>query len=185
VWASLGGLTAIRLASTRPDLVRRAVLVDVTPGSAEAAARMTSAQRGAVQLTRGPRVFASLEEMVDAAVRASPRRPASAVRRGVVHNSRQQPDGTRTWRYDLRAAAGEITMPGLAPLWDDLASLTMPVLLATGGDSVFVRAEDLAEVRRRLPSVRVEQVPGAGHAVQSDRPAKLSGLIRDFVLQPR
>jgi esterase len=182
VGMSLGGLTAIRLAATRPDLVRRAVLVDVTPGSAEAAARMTSAQRGAVQLTRGPRVFGSREDMVAAAVRASPRRPASAVRRGVVHNSRQLPDGTWTWRYDLREAAGEET--GLAVLWDDLASLTMPVLLVTGGDSVFVRAEDLAEVRRRLPAVRVERVPGAGHAVQSDRPAELSGLIRDFVLQP-
>ena len=33
VGMSLGGATAIRLAATRPDLVRRAVIIDVTPNS--------------------------------------------------------------------------------------------------------------------------------------------------------
>lgn len=42
---SLGGLTAIRLGATRPDLVRKALLVDVTPGSPEAARRMNAAGR--------------------------------------------------------------------------------------------------------------------------------------------
>jgi pimeloyl-ACP methyl ester carboxylesterase len=182
VGMSLGGLTTIRLASTRPDLVRRAVLVDVTPGSAEAAQRMTSEQRGAVELTRGPQAFTSLEEMVEAAVRASPRRPASAVRRGVIHNARQLPDGTWTWRYDLRGSGPGASPPDFRPLWDDLGTLTMPVMLVKGGGSAFVTAADLAEVTRRLPSVRTEIVAGAGHAVQSDQPAALSDLIRDFVL---
>jgi len=114
---SLGGLTTIHLAATRPDLVRRAVLVDVTPGSPSAAAHMTDQQRGAVALTRGPRSYASLTEMVDAAVRASPRRPVSAVRRGVVHNSRQLPDGTWAWRYDRHDASPAAL--GAAALWDD------------------------------------------------------------------
>ena len=182
VGMSLGGLTTIRLASTRPDLVRRAVLVDVTPGSAEAAQRMTSEQRGAVELTRGPRAFASLEEMVETAVRASPRRPPSAVRRGVIHNARQLPDGTWAWRYDLRGSGPGAPLPGFRPLWDDLGTLTMPVMLVKGGDSAFVTAADLAEVTRRLPSVRTEIVAGAGHAVQSDQPTALSDLIRDFIL---
>jgi esterase len=182
VGMSLGGLTTIRLASTRPDLVRRAVLADVTPGSAEAAQQMTSEQRGAVELTRGPRAYASLEEMVAAAVRTSPRRPASAVRRGVIHNARQLPDGTWTWRYDLHTSGPSVPSAGFRSLWDDLGTLTMPVMLVKGGDSGFVTAADLAEVTRRLPSVRTEIVAGAGHAVQSDQPSALSNLIRDFVL---
>jgi esterase len=179
VGMSLGGLTTIHLAAARPDLVRRAVLVDVTPGSPSAAAHMTDQQRGAVALTRGPRSYASREEMVDAAVRASPRRPASAVRRGVVHNSRQLPDGTWTWRYDRHdasPAALEATT-----LWDDLTTLTMPTMLVTGGDSAFVTASDLAELTRRLPAIRIEQIPAAGHAVQSDQPVALTVLIQEFV----
>jgi pimeloyl-ACP methyl ester carboxylesterase len=131
---------------------------------------VTDRQRGTVALTHGPRSYASLEEMVAAAVRASPRRPASAVRRGVVHNSRRLPGGTWTWRYDQNdasPAALEATT-----LWADLSALTMPTMLVTGGDSAFVTAGDLTELTRRLPAIRVEQIPAAGHAVQSDQPAR-------------
>jgi pimeloyl-ACP methyl ester carboxylesterase len=40
--------------------------------------------------------------------------------------------------------------------------------------------EDEAEMRRRLPGIRVELVDGAGHAVQSDRPLQLVELIEQF-----
>jgi esterase len=175
---SLGGLTLIHMAATRPDLVRRAMLVDVTPGSPQAAAAMSGHQRGAVQLTRGPRAFASRQEMIDAAVAGSPRRPASAVRRGVIHNSRQLPDRTWVWRYDR--SDPDLPFPA-AQLWDDLARLPMPAMLVTGAESGFVTDSDKAEVRRRLSSIRVEGVPAAGHAVQSDQPAALAALIADFV----
>lgn len=180
VGMSLGGLTLIRLAAIRPELVRRAVIVDVTPGSGAAHAQMTAAERGATQLISGPRSFASLEEMVELAVRASPRRPASAVRRGVRHNARQQPDGTWTWRYDLRNAPTD-RQTGFGSLWDDLPGFAVPVMLVRGGDSAFVTPDDLAEVTRRLPALRVEVVPGAGHAVQSDQPLALTRLISQFL----
>ena len=176
---SLGGLTAIRLAATRPDLARRVLLVDVTPGSADAVAAMSAVQRGAVALASGPRTFDSLDDMVNAAVTASPRRPASAVRRGVIHNSRELPGGTRAWRYDLPARRSVEEMGGL---WSDVDRLTMPVMLVRGGDSGFVTDEDLAEARRRLPGLRVETVPDAGHAVQSDQPAALTRLVREFLI---
>jgi esterase len=180
VGMSLGGLTLIRLAATRPDLVRRALIVDVTPGSGAAHARMSRTERGTTQLISGPPSFASLQEMVDLAVQASPRRPASAVRRGVQHNTRQQADGTWTWRYDPRVgSAGAGSDYGL--LWDDVARLGMPVMLVRGGDSVFVTPDDLAAMTDRLPALRVEVVPGAGHAVQSDQPLALAALIREFM----
>jgi esterase len=182
VGMSLGGMTTIRLAAARPDLVRRAMVVDVTPGSPEASRAMTNEQRGATILTRGPRTFDSLEDMVDAAVQASPRRPPTAVRRGVIHNTKQLPDGTWTWRYDLRDRGGaDRTFAGTEELWDDVATLRMPCMLVRGGDSVFVTPEDLAEMTTRLPALRVEEVAGAGHAVQSDQPKALAALIREFI----
>ena len=66
-------------------------------------------------------------------------------------------------------------------LWDDVAAITVPTMLVLGGDSVFVLPEDVDEFRSRLPSVRVETVPGSGHAVQSDQPARLVELLNDFV----
>jgi pimeloyl-ACP methyl ester carboxylesterase len=93
VGMSLGGATTIRLAATRPDLVRRAVIVDVTPQVQDPSRTMSRADRGAVALVAGPPVYDSFEAMAEAAVAASPRRPRSAVERGVRHNSVRLPDG--------------------------------------------------------------------------------------------
>ena len=179
VGMSLGGATAIRLAATRPDLVRRAVIVDVTPNSGVRSRVMSQADRGAVALVSGPPTYDSFAAMAAAAVAASPNRPRPAVERGVRHNARRLPDGRWTWRYDLfgdrPAAVGDHTA-----LWADVSAITVPVLLALGADSPFTGAEDVAEFRRRLPSARVEVVPGAGHAIQSDQPLALARLIEDF-----
>lgn len=179
VGMSLGGTTAIRLAATRPDLVRRAVIVDVTPNSGVRSRTMSQADRGAVALVSGPPTYESFEAMAAAAVAASPGRPRSAVERGVRHNARRLPDGRWTWRYDLfgeRPAAADHTA-----LWQDVSAITVPVLLVLGADSRFTSEEDVAEFRRRLPAARVEVVSGAGHAIQSDQPLRLARLIEDFI----
>jgi esterase len=178
VGMSLGGLTAMHLAATRPDLVRRAVFIDVAPGSPQAAATMSAQQRGTVELTRGPQAFSSQDAMISAAIAASPRRPASAVRRGVIHNSRQLPDGSWAWRYDRSDPA--LAFP-VARLWDDVSQLAMPTMLVIGAESGFVTAADRAEIARLVPDIRIVSVAGAGHAVQSDQPDSLAALITDFV----
>ena len=180
VGMSLGGVTTIRLAATRPDLVRRAVIVDVSPQAQDAARTMSRADRGAVALVAGPPVYDSFEAMAEAAVAVSPRRPRSAVERGVRHNSVRLPDGRWTWRYDLfgerSAGLGDFT-----PLWEDVSAITARVMLVRGGDSKFVTDDDVAEFRRRMPGLRSEVVPDSGHAVQSDQPLALARLIEEFV----
>ncbi|HMD23207.1 MAG TPA: alpha/beta hydrolase [Streptosporangiaceae bacterium] len=184
VGMSLGGVTAIRLAATRPDLVRKAVIIDVTPQVQEATRSMSKADRGAVALVSGPPVFDSFEAIAAAAVAASPRRPRSAVERGVRHNAVELPDGRWTWRYDpfgdLPASQFDYTA-----LWQDVSAIDAPVMLVRGGDSKFVTNNDVAEFRRRLPGLRTEVVAGAGHAIQSDQPLALTALISDFVFDDK
>jgi pimeloyl-ACP methyl ester carboxylesterase len=180
VGMSLGGVTAIRLAASRADLVRRLVVVDVTPQVNDATRQLSRAERGAVALVSGPPVFDSFEAIAAAAVAASPNRPRSAVERGVRHNAVELPDGRWTWRYDL---FGELPTSqfDFEPLWRDVSSIAAPIMLVRGGDSKFVTDEDTAEFRRRQPGLRLEIVRGSGHAVQSDQPLELTRLIEDFV----
>lgn len=189
VGMSLGGATAIRLAATRPSLCRRAVIVDVTPQINDPTRKMATFERGTVALIGGNPTYASFEEMADAAVALSPYRAASGVRRGVRHNSMRLPDGTWTWRYDL---VGPRDDPGAAgkqggdwvdftPLWDDVSLISIPTMFIRGGLSKFNTDEDVEEMRRRLPMLRVETVEGAGHAVQSDQPLQLVRLLNEFV----
>jgi pimeloyl-ACP methyl ester carboxylesterase len=180
VGMSLGGVTAIRLAATRPDLVRSAVIVDVSPQVGDPPATMSQADRGTVALIFGPPVYDSFEAMAEAAVAASPRRPRSAVERGVRHNSVRLPDGRWTWRYDLFGERSA-DWSDFTPLWDDVSAITAPVMLVRGGDSRFVTDDHVAQFRSRMPGLRTEVVPGAGHAVQSDQPLALARLIGEFV----
>jgi pimeloyl-ACP methyl ester carboxylesterase len=183
VGMSLGGATTMRLASIRPDLCRRVVMIDVTPQINDPSREMTTMERGSVALIAGPPTYESFEEMAQAAIALSPFRGAAGVRRGVRHNSYRRPDGLWTWRYDLFGPWPE-ERPStfdFAPLWDDVSRIACPAMFVRGGESKYVRDEDEEEMRRRLPELRVETVAGAGHAVQSDRPLDLVALLEDFI----
>jgi pimeloyl-ACP methyl ester carboxylesterase len=190
VGMSLGGATTIRLAATRPDLVRRAVIVDVTPQVNDPSRERTTAERGSVALISGPPTYDSFEEVVAATVALSPKRTEAAVRRGVRHNMYQRDDGKWAWRYDLfreHPATGdddERDWSDFSSLWDDVSRITVPTMVVQGRDSVFVTHDDRAEFERRLSSTLWEVVPDAGHAVQSDQPRALSRLVRDFDFGP-
>lgn len=186
---SLGGLTTIRLASIRADLAPRAIVVDVTPSVHQRAVEMTLEERGTTALIGGPKIYESFDAIYDETLKLSPLRTPSGVRRGVLHNARQLDDGRWRWRYDIGGRPDEES--GNAPesaatrsfedLWDDVEKLAMPVMLVRGGASKFVLDEHEAEFLRRKPDLQVEVVEGAGHAVQSDQPMRLVGLIDGFV----
>jgi pimeloyl-ACP methyl ester carboxylesterase len=172
VGMSLGGLTTIRLTAVAPDLVARAVIVDVTPSAQRRQQSMTQAERGTTALVRGPASFATFEEIVNLTAAAAPHRPLPNIRRGVRHNSRQREDGRWQWRYDQLRGLGDFS-----PLWDDVSAATMPLTLVRGGASAFVTDADAGEFLRRSPRTSVQVVPGAGHSVQSDAPLVLAGII--------
>jgi pimeloyl-ACP methyl ester carboxylesterase len=183
VGMSLGGATAMRLAATRPELCRRVVLVDVTPQINDPSRALSTPERGTVALIAGPPTYDSFEAMAAAAIALSPLRAASGVRRGVRHNAVRLDDGRWAWRYDLFGTApdGAPAWTDFTPLWDDVEAISAPALFVRGGVSPFVRDEDVAEMRRRLPGLEVAVVDGAGHAVQSDQPLVLARLLEQFV----
>jgi pimeloyl-ACP methyl ester carboxylesterase len=172
VGMSLGGLTAIALAASRPDLVRRLVVVDVTPGvTAEKSAPISD-------FVQGPATFASFDELLERTVRFNPTRSEQSLRRGLLNNARQHDDGRWVWRYDrMRPPGGELDF---AALWPELARVTAPTMLVLGALSGVVVEDDVAQFLRCQPTARVERVEGAGHSVQGDRPVELAALLDDF-----
>jgi pimeloyl-ACP methyl ester carboxylesterase len=176
---SLGGLVAIALAASRPDLVRRLAVVDVTPGTDRAKAEPI------VAFVSGPEVFESFDAILERTVRFNPSRSPASLRRGVLHNALELPDGRYRWRYDsLRRWNASGAMPDFASLWTDVSAVRAPVLLVRGALSGVVSDDDEAEFRRRQPRLRVASVEGAGHSVQGDRPLALAALLSDFLAAP-
>ena len=180
---SLGGLTSIALAGIDPELVRRLVLVDVTPGVTQDKASAITA------FVNGPESFADFDEILARTVEFNPTRSESSLRRGILHNAVQRDDGSWVWRYarfradePLLSGAGEPTVPDFGALWDTLGATTMPFMLVRGADSPVVDDADVAELQRRRPDARVEVVEGAGHSIQGDQPLELAALLEDFLL---
>lgn len=180
VGMSLGGLTAIRIASLRPELVRSLVLVDITPGPPEIPAQDVAGRPMSMSLMSGPRRFPSWEDMVDATHATMPYRPREAVIPGVRHNARRFEDGSWGWRYDRMKLDGD-PRPALEALWDDVSGLTAATMLVKGALSPIVSDDSINELRRRRPSASVEVIEDAGHAVQTDQPVLLARTINAFL----
>jgi pimeloyl-ACP methyl ester carboxylesterase len=173
VGMSLGGLTALCLTARAPDLVRRLAVVDVTPGTDRAKAEPI------ITFVSGPERFESFDALLERTVAHNPTRSVSSLRRGVLHNATEDPDGSWRWRWDPQHLPGAVNVE-FGDLWATVDAVRVPFLLLRGSLSGVVDDDDVAEVRRRVPSVRVEVVDGAGHSIQGDRPVELARLLSEF-----
>ncbi len=176
---SLGGATSIALADRHSELVRKLVLVDITPGVNHDKAS------DIVAFLAGPETFASFDEILERTVRFNPTRSVSSLRRGVLHNAVRREDGTWTWRHQIGRPASttglHVERVEFGSQWDVLERIRVPVLLARGILSPVVDDADVAEFRRRRPSDEVVVVVGAGHSIQGDRPLELARIITGFL----
>jgi pimeloyl-ACP methyl ester carboxylesterase len=179
VGMSLGGLTTIALTSHAPDLVRRATLVDVTPGVDRDKAAPIA------QFISGPESFESFDEILDRTVQFNPTRSVQSLRRGILHNAVERDDGRWVWRYQRPRIVENTEMEVPADfdaLWEDVSGIDVPLMLVRGmAAGTVVDDGDEAELLRRQPNARVEHVEGAGHSVQGDKPVELAALLADFV----
>jgi pimeloyl-ACP methyl ester carboxylesterase len=173
---SLGGLTAIALADTAPDLVRALVLVDVTPG--------VNGEKGKVigEFVNGPDSFADFDEILARTVEYNPTRTVASLRRGILHNAEQRADGTWVWRYARFLSKESREHPDWTGLWDAVERIRVPLMMARGmRPQSVVDDADEAELQRRCPTATVVHVEEAGHSLQGDTPVELARLIDRFI----
>jgi pimeloyl-ACP methyl ester carboxylesterase len=182
VGMSLGGLTTIALTAHDPEIVRRVVLVDVTPGVDRDKAAPIA------QFIAGPEAFESFDEILARTIEFNPTRSEQSLRRGVLHNAVEREDGRWQWRYQRPtisegAPKDELEIPAdFATLWGDIDEIAVPLMLVRGlATGTVVDDGDVAELLRRKPDARVESVEGAGHSIQGDKPVELAALLADFV----
>ena len=176
---SLGGVTTLALLDSEPELVKAAVLVDITPGvTAEKSKAITA-------FVQGPDSFPSFADILARTIEHNPTRSESSLRRGILHNAEQREDGTWVWRYARHR--GLERPPGAGPpdfsaLWEVVSRVRIPLLLVRGMlPQSVVDDEDEAMLLRRCPTARVERIDNAGHSVQGDTPVELARLIAEFV----
>jgi len=196
VGMSLGGLTSMELAVRHPALVRRLVLVDITPGVNQQKAKAV------LDFVDGPQEFASFDDLLERTMTFNPTRSETSLRRGILHNAVQRADGSWQWRYDRSShvrsrdvadtTGGEtaetdtnrtkvVMSEVMSPLWEDFGAVAVPLTLVRGSTSPVVDDDDVVEARRRQPDIDVRVIEGAGHSVQGDRPVELATLLEELL----
>jgi len=168
---SLGGRVALHVALAHPARVARLVLVSTTAGIADPAAR-------AARRTADAALARELERLTIAAFAerwaAQPLfagQTAAVAAAAYADRLRNAPDG-------LAAALRGIGTGAMAPLWDRLAELRMPVTMLVGERDPKFRA--LGErLVTRVAGARLVVVPGAGHALHLEAPDAVARAIAE------
>jgi pimeloyl-ACP methyl ester carboxylesterase len=175
VGQSLGGLTVIALAASRPELVRRIVIIDVSPGI------VIEGDNQVRDFLAGPDSFASRDEIVDRAEAFGFGISRASLERGVLHNTRVRDDGRVVFKHHLANLAGReaVLATDFRPLWPALEGAGVPVLLIRGSRG-FLSDDLVDEFTSRVPDSDAITIE-AGHNVQEDAPVALARAIAEFV----
>ena len=170
---SMGGRLALHAAVAEPGAFRALVLVGATPG-------LEDERRRAERRAADERLAAWIEgEPIEQVVDFWERQPVFAT---------QSPELVRDQRpgrlgHDPTTLARMLRATGqgtLAPLWDRLAQIDIPVL-AVAGERDARYAAEAERMAGLLPEGRAAIVAGAGHAPQLERPDAFAELLGAFL----
>jgi pimeloyl-ACP methyl ester carboxylesterase len=155
------------------------VLIDSAPGAGRRPSRQRpSAAADAVAAFTAQHDFATLEEMLERTRRYASARSEQSVRRGVLHNAVQRPDGSWSWRWDPALHDG--LRFDFSAMERALNRYSGWVLLVRGVRSDIVTDDAIAAFTAKHPATEAVTLEGAGHSVQGDRPVELARVLASF-----
>jgi 2-succinyl-6-hydroxy-2,4-cyclohexadiene-1-carboxylate synthase len=168
---SQGGRLALHVALEHPERVRRLVLVSATAGIEDAAER---ACRRAADAALAEWIEAPGRLMSEVADRWGAQ-PLFATQTAEVAAAARA-DRLSNAPAHVAAALRGIGTGAMAPLWERLRELTMPVAVLAGAlDAKYVAlGERLAAA---LPQAELTVVPDAGHSLALEAPAAVAAAI--------
>jgi pimeloyl-ACP methyl ester carboxylesterase len=177
---SLGGLNAMTYAARAADQLAGIVMVDVGPDVQDGGVRRVA------DFVMTQPAGGSVEDFVERARAFNPRRDPRLLRYSLLHNLRQLPDGTWTWKYDRRGLSAEYfesTRRNLKQLREGMHAITCPVLVIRGADSDGFSDAQAAAFAAALPDGRWDKVENAGHTIQGDNPRGLVEVLARFLAE--
>jgi esterase len=170
---SMGGHNAMAFAAWYPERLRALSVVDSRP-SIPSERLATMHRRG----HRGPRRHESLDtalrsfRLLPPETTADPALLEHLGREGIVER-----DGRFLYRFDPACNGTRRPADG----WALLERIAAPTLLVRGEHSPILPREMAAEMAKRIPKVRVEEIPGAYHHLVLDAPEAFTAVLDRFL----
>jgi esterase len=182
VGQSMGALNALTYAERHAAALGGLVLVDMTPD-----VRFDGTKR-IFDFVTAPAELDSVEEFVERAMEFNPQRDPRLLRRSLLYNLRQLPNGKWPWTYVGRHKPREgydALRDHVGHLWALLGTVSCPTLVVRGERSDVVAPESAQALAEALPDGESVTVPDAGHTVQGDNPRALAAVLDRFLRRIR
>ncbi|WP_373354373.1 alpha/beta fold hydrolase [Pseudoroseicyclus sp. CXY001] len=163
---SMGGKAAMVVALTRPELVRRLIVLDIAPVA------YSHSQAHIIEAARKVDVGSvSSRKEAEAAMGLDPANAAFLLQSLDMKE--------RRWRLNLDVLEREmervVGFPEVSGVFDG------PVLFLSGSESHYVQPEHRERIKALFPAARFAKIPGAGHWVHADRPREVEAAVRAFL----
>lgn len=166
---SMGGKTAMVLALTQPDLVRRLVVADIAPVSYEhSQAEFITAMRG-VDLDAVTRRSDAAEQLAALGVESA------------LQSFFTQSLDVAGKRWLLNLDALEANMADILSFPDVDGPFDGPTLFLTGGNSHYVTAEHRPRMKTLFPQSHFAKIPDTGHWLHAEKPRDFEAAVRTFL----
>jgi pimeloyl-ACP methyl ester carboxylesterase len=177
VGLSMGGFSALHLARLHPDRVRSAVVAGCGYGSAPAAQERFQGECKAIAAAFAQRGAAATAE-------------GYALGPARVQLQNKNPDAWELFARQLAehdARGAELTMlgvqrlrPSLHELADELARVTVPILIVAGDEDEGCLDTDLM-LKRTIRSAALCVLPGTGHTCNLEDPETFNDVVERFL----
>jgi pimeloyl-ACP methyl ester carboxylesterase len=175
---SMGGFAAMGYAMRHAGRMAGLVLVDVGPELSMDGARRIR------DFVSQDRVLESVDEFVQRAMAFNPMRNPALLRRSLLHNLRQLPNGKWTWKHDPNRHSPDFAVERdqrAKQIIEEIHRISCPTLVLRGERSDVFTDENAEKFAGALPNGRWQRVPNAGHTIQGDNPRGLLDAIEPFI----
>ena len=166
---SMGGKAAMVLALTRPEVVRKLIVADISPVT------YGHTQMPLIEAMRGLNL-----DRVETRGDADRQLQSTVEDEGVRAFLLQSLDVKgRRWRLNLDVLAAE--MANIIGFPEVEGQFDGPALFLAGAESDYVRREHRDLIRTLFPNAVFAKIPGAGHWLHAEKPREFEAAVRAFL----
>lgn len=171
---SMGGKAAMMLALSRPELVERLLVLDISPVAYDHDYSNYVNAMASIDFTQVAR-RGDVEPTI-AAVVDNP-----GILSFLMQNLTTNADGTYHWRVNLEAIARDMPKILDFPEIDNEQAYAGTVLFLGGRNSTYIAPPHLSEIERLFPFSEVDFIDDAGHWVHAEQPMATLERFKTFL----